>query len=132
MRSGGVRKLHMVQIKRAYEPESGKDGYRVLVDRLWPRGIKKRELALDEWLKDIAPSTAVRKAYGHDPTHWKSFVHDYKKELRSAKSRELIEKLARRAGKHTLTLLYGARDKEHNEAVVLKAAIEKELVRPKS
>src|SRR5690606_9116697 len=102
----------MVRIKRVYEPEGPKDGYRVLVDRLWPRGIKKQDLAIDEWLKDLAPSTALRKRFGHDPSRWDSFVDAYKKELRSPESRDLIKSLARRATKRTLTLLYGARDQE--------------------
>ena len=115
----------MVRIKRVYESENRKDGYRVLVDRLWPRGIKKENLAFDEWIKDLAPSTALRKKFGHDPEHWKSFVADYKKELRSPLCRELLERLAGRAAKGTLTLLYGARDEEHNQAVVLKDVISK-------
>lgn len=120
----------MIQLKRVYEPNSRKDGYRVLVDRLWPRGIKKQELVFDEWLKELAPSTALRKEFAHNPAHWKSFVGAYKKELRSPETQELLEKLARQATKRTLTLLYGARDEEHNNAVVLKDMIEKEF--PKS
>lgn len=115
----------MVQIKRAYEPESRKDGYRVLVDRLWPRGIKKEDLAFDEWIKELAPSTALRKKFGHDPAHWKSFVAEYKKELSSATAQELLKGLSRRAERGTLTLLFGARDEEHNQAVVLKDVISK-------
>lgn len=117
----------MVQIKRAYEPASPKDGCRVLVDRLWPRGIKKQDLKFDEWLKDLAPSTALRKEFGHDPMRWKSFVTAYKKELRSPAARELLQKLARLAAKRGLTLLYGARDEEHNQAVVLKEILDKEI-----
>lgn len=121
----------MVQVKRAYEPSSRKDGYRVLIDRLWPRGIKKQELDCDEWLKDLAPSTELRKEFSHDPAHWKSFVGAYKKELRSPQARELLEKLGRQAAKRTLTLLYGARDEEHNNAVVLKEVIEKGFMKSK-
>jgi uncharacterized protein YeaO (DUF488 family) len=121
----------MIQIKRAYEPSSRKDGYRVLIDRLWPRGIKKEDLAMDEWAKDLAPSSALRKDFGHDPAHWKSFVSAYKKELKSPEAKEWIAKLTRHAGKRTLTLLYGARDEEHNNAVVLKEVLEKELAKLK-
>lgn len=121
----------MVRIKRAYQPVSRKDGYRVLVDRLWPRGIRKQNLELDEWLKDLAPSTELRKAFGHDPAKWKSFVSAYKKELRTPAARGLVDKLVRRSAKRTLTLIYGARDEEHNEAVVLKDLIEKESKKSK-
>ena len=125
--------VFMIQLKRAYEPSNRKDGYRVLIDRLWPRGIKKQELDLDEWLKDLAPSTKLRKEFGHDPAHWKSFVSAYKKELQSPKARELIQRLAQQAsGKRTLTLLYSARDEEHNNAVVLKDILEKESAKSKS
>jgi len=108
-----------------------KDGYRVLVDRLWPRGIKKEDLPFDEWLKDLAPSTELRKEFGHDHKHWKSFISAYKKELRAEKSRALIEKLAKEGSKKTVTLLYGAHDEEHNNAVVLKQVLEKEIEKSK-
>jgi uncharacterized protein YeaO (DUF488 family) len=121
----------MIQIKRAYEPSSRKDGYRVLVDRLWPRGIKKQELALDDWLKDIAPSSELRKEFGHDPSHWKSFVSAYKRELRSSQAQTLLEALEHRAESRTLTLVYGARDESHNNAVVLKSILEKKLAKAK-
>ena len=117
----------MIQLKRAYEPRDPKDGHRVLIDRLWPRGIKKQELAFDEWLKDLAPRAEIRKDFGHDPTRWRSFVSAYKKELRSPQARKLIEKLARQAVEQTLTLLYGSRDEKHNNAVVLKDVLEKEF-----
>lgn len=115
----------MIQIKRAYEAASKKDGYRVLVDRLWPRGLKKEDLKYDEWLKDVAPSTALRKEFSHDPARWKSFVSAYKKELKSPETQELIRKLSQHAAQSNLTLLYGARDEEHNNAVVLKELLEK-------
>lgn len=117
----------MIQIKRAYEPTNRRDGYRVLIDRLWPRGIKKEDLPFDEWIKDLAPSTNLRKDFGHDPEHWQSFVTAYKQELSSSMARDLIKKLAAHAAKRTLTLLYGAHDEEHNNAIVLKNIIEKEL-----
>lgn len=121
----------MVQIKRVYEPSRRDDGYRVLVDRLWPRGISKQELKFDEWLKDLAPSTALRKEFGHDQARWKFFAVAYKKELNSPRSRELLEGLARRAAGRKLTLLYGARDETHNNAVVLKDVLEKEFMKSK-
>lgn len=117
----------MIQIKRAYETVSKKDGYRVLVDRLWPRGIKKETLALDAWFKELAPSTELRKEFGHDPKKWKSFQAQYKKELRSPEAKEKILFLIKTAKNSNLTLLYGARDEAHNNAVVLKSMIEKEL-----
>jgi uncharacterized protein YeaO (DUF488 family) len=121
----------MIQIKRAYEPAGKRDGYRILVDRLWPRGIKKKDLALDEWLKDLAPSTELRQEFGHDPAHWKSFVSAYKRELRTSAAKEQIQRLAQQALKRPLTLLFGARDEKQNNAVVLKNVIEKELARLK-
>lgn len=102
-----------------------KDGYRILVDRLWPRGLKKEKLKLDEWLKDLAPSTELRKKFGHKPGHWKSFVTAYKKELKSDGAQDLIKKISQRAAKRTVTLLYAARDEEHNNAVVLRDVLEK-------
>ncbi len=119
--------IRMVQIKRAYEPKNRKDGYRVLIDRLWPRGIKKQDLEIDEWLKDLAPSTKLRKEFGHNPARWKFFVKAYRRELQSPEARELIKNLAQKTSRRTLTLIYGARDEKHNDAVVLKNIIEKEL-----
>lgn len=108
----------MFKIKRIYEPVQRGDGFRVLVDRLWPRGVSKERAHLDLWAKDIAPSTALRKWFGHDPKRWKSFQEKYKKELRN-NSFEL-KKLRQLHRIHkNVTLLYGAKDTEHNEAVVL-------------
>ncbi len=112
----------MVRIKRVYEGASPRDGRRILVDRLWPRGIKKENAALDEWLKEIAPSNELRKWFGHDPSRWQEFRKQYKKEL--AAKHELIEKLRREAAAgRGVTLLYAARDEVHNNAVVLKEEI---------
>lgn len=119
----------MLTIKRAYEPLSKKDGYRILVDRLWPRGLKKENLALDAWFKDLAPSTDLRKEFAHDPKLWKFFQSKYKKELKSSEAREKIKVIAKMAKTRNVTLIYGARDQEHNDAVVLKSVLEKELLK---
>jgi uncharacterized protein YeaO (DUF488 family) len=114
----------MINMKRAYEPAEKKDGYRILIDRLWPRGVKKSKLAVDEWMKDLAPSTALRKSFGHDPAKWKKFCAKYRIELRAQAAREEIEALVKRARKSPVTLVYSARDEEHNNAVVLKNVLE--------
>ena len=116
----------MVRIKRAYEPASRGDGYRVLVDRLWPRGIAKDALRLDLWAKDVAPSTALRRWFGHDPARFREFARRYHAELRAEPARAALAELAARAARGTVTLVYGARDEEHNGAVVLRDAIEDE------
>lgn len=108
----------MLKIKRIYEPAEKSDGFRVLVDRLWPRGVSKERAKLDLWAKDIAPSTALRKWFGHDPKRWKSFQNKYEKELHD-NILELKELRKLRRGHKTMTILYGAKDTEHNEAVVL-------------
>lgn len=108
----------MIKLKRIYEPFDEKDGYRVLVDRLWPRGVSKQKARLDLWEKEIAPSTELRKWFGHDPKKWPEFQKKYQKELSTKK--ELLLKLKKLAKEHKqMTLLYAARDTEHNEAVVL-------------
>ncbi|HEU5247972.1 MAG TPA: DUF488 domain-containing protein [Candidatus Udaeobacter sp.] len=112
-----------IQIKRVYDKPAKADGWRVLVDRLWPRGLTKKEAQIDNWLKDIAPSTALRKWFGHDPARWKEFKKRYAKELSNQGDR--VEQLAREARKRTVTLLFGAKDIEHNNAVALKEHIEK-------
>lgn len=108
-----------ISIKRVYEPAAKADGHRVLVDRLWPRGLTKEEVPLDEWLKELAPSTTLRKWFGHDPVRWDGFRHRYAAELDALS--EHWRPLAERAAHHTVTLLYGARDEQHNQAVVLQA-----------
>jgi uncharacterized protein YeaO (DUF488 family) len=108
----------MIKIKRVYEKPAKEDGWRVLVDRLWPRGMTKEAAHLDEWIKDVAPSDALRKWFGHEPEKWTGFQKRYRSEL--AKKKELVAELKKMAKEHgTLTLLYGAKDEEHNEAVVL-------------
>jgi uncharacterized protein YeaO (DUF488 family) len=112
----------MVKVKRVYEPPSRTDGLRVLVDRLWPRGLTKERAAVDLWLKDLAPSTELRKWFAHDPTKWKQFEARYRTELREKK--DAIKLLKEKSKERTLTLLFGARDEEHNEALVLKQILE--------
>ena len=107
----------MIEIKRAYDPPARGDGQRVLVERLWPRGKKKDELALDGWLKDVAPSTELRKWFGHRVERWPEFRRRYLRELSHNKDLETLVALARR-GK--LTLVYGSADTEHNSALVLR------------
>ena len=109
-------------IKRVYEPVSPKDGYRILVDRLWPRGLSKDRAAVDLWLKDIAPSTELRRWFGHDPGKWSEFRRKYSAELAThAEDVAQIRKLAKR---RRVTLVYGARDTEYNDAVVLLGYLE--------
>ncbi|MFA6814036.1 MAG: DUF488 family protein [Candidatus Pacebacteria bacterium] len=108
----------MIKLKRAYDEATKNDGFRVLVDRLWPRGISKEKAHLNLWMKDIAPSTTLRKWFKHDPKKWLGFQEKYKKEL--MKNKELIEQLKEYEKKHKiLTLVYAAKDTEHNEAVIL-------------
>ena len=107
----------MIRIKRAYEPRARGDGRRVLVERLWPRGMKKEALAADEWMKDVAPSTPLRQWFGHRPQRWKEFRRRYEKELNSNPDAWAPILDASRRG--AVTLLYSAHDVEHNGAVVL-------------
>lgn len=114
---------HKLKIKRVYEkPEPG-DGTRILVDRLWPRGLSKAKAKLDLWLKESAPSTELRKWFGHDAKKWRSFRARYEKELKN--NADKIEIIKSKAGAGTVTLLYAARDQKHNEAVVLKELLER-------
>jgi uncharacterized protein YeaO (DUF488 family) len=112
----------MIKIKRVYEKPAKEDGWRVLVDRLWPRGMKKEAARLDVWMKDVAPSDALRKWFGHKPEKWSEFQKKYRSEL--WKKKELVAELKKMAKEHgTVTLLYGAKDEEHNQAVVLAEAL---------
>ena len=111
-----------IQIKRVYaEPATG-DGLRVLVDRIWPRGMSKDKAQVDEWLKELAPSAALRKWFGHDPAKWEAFQKRYFAELQENPA--VVCFLADHEAKSSLTLLYGAKDEEHNQAVVLKRYLE--------
>jgi uncharacterized protein YeaO (DUF488 family) len=115
----------MIKTKRAYEPATKDDGYRVLIDRLWPRGVRKSDLVLDAWVKEIAPSAELRKSFGHEPSKWKRFSASYRAELRAPAARQFLEALAKRARRSTVTLVYSARDEEHNDAVVLRDILER-------
>lgn len=109
----------MIKLKRAYEEWTKDDGFRILVDRLWPRGVSKENAHLDLWLKDIAPSAELRKWFGHDSEKWNGFRRKYKQELKEKK--KLVNQLKILEKKHrTITLVYGAKDTENNEAVVLE------------
>jgi len=106
-----------------YEEPDKDDGVRILVDRLWPRGLTKEKARVDLWLKEIAPSTELRKWFDHDPKKWKSFRGRYETEIRDKD--DLIKVLNQKAREGTITLIYGARDEKHNEALVLKHILEK-------
>jgi uncharacterized protein YeaO (DUF488 family) len=107
-----------IRLKRAYLPPSPEDGVRVLVDRLWPRGLPKSEAAIDRWLKDLAPSTELRRWFGHDPSRWSEFRRRYEVEL--SRHTELLDALRAMAQKGPVTLVFAAQDELHNQAVVLK------------
>lgn len=112
-----------VQIKRVYDEPTNEDGFRVLVDRLWPRGISKARAKLDLWLKEVGPSNELRKQFGHDPVKYNEFKKRYEKELAQSTAFAELERIVRE--NRTVTLLYSAHDKEHNQAVVVKAYLEK-------
>jgi uncharacterized protein YeaO (DUF488 family) len=110
-------------VKRVYEAPSKEDGLRVLVDRVWPRGLSKEKARIDHWLKDAGPSTALRKWFGHDPERWREFRRRYRAEL--AKHPDALDALRSLIRGRRATLLYGARDEAHNQAVVLAELLEK-------
>jgi uncharacterized protein YeaO (DUF488 family) len=110
-----------VRLKRAYEPAEATDGTRILVDRLWPRGVSKECAALGQWMKEIAPSTGLRKWFGHDPQRWAEFCRRYNDELHQ--NAELLKQLRSLARKGPVTLVYLARDEVHNDAIVLRDVI---------
>jgi uncharacterized protein YeaO (DUF488 family) len=112
-----------VQIKRVYDEPSAADGTRILIDRLWPRGVSKAQAQVDLWLKAIAPSTPLRQWFGHDPGKWEEFKTRYKAELDH--NSEAVAHLKAYMAKGTVTLVYGAKDQEHNDAVVLQEYVEK-------
>jgi uncharacterized protein YeaO (DUF488 family) len=117
-----------IRLKRAYEPAASSDGYRVLIDRLWPRGVSKEHAKLDEWAKGLAPSAELREWFGHEPDRFAEFRRRYIEELRD--DRPLLAALRRRGRTGTLTLVYSARDEVHNDAVVLLRVLRSGL--PKS
>ena len=112
----------MIHLKRAYEEPSRADGLRVLVDRLWPRGLTRERAAVDLWLKDVAPSPELRKWFGHDPARWEQFQTRYRQELQEKK--DAVRLLKQKAKEGTVTLVYAARDEEHNGALVLKRILQ--------
>ena len=114
-----------IRTKRAYEQPASDDGARVLVDRLWPRGLTKEKAQIDLWLKEIGPSTELRKWFAHDPAKWDRFRGRYETEIKH--NVELLEILKRKANEGTLTLIYAARDAKHNEALVLKRFLERDI-----
>jgi uncharacterized protein YeaO (DUF488 family) len=114
-----------VQIKRVYDPASSSDGYRVLIDRLWPRGVSRQSAKLDDWMKELAPSTELRHWFGHEPARFEEFRRRYIAELRDERPR--LTALRRRARGGRLTLVYSAHDTEHNDAVVLAEILSRGL-----
>jgi len=112
-----------IKIKRIYEPYTASDGFRVLVDRLWPRGIKKETARIDLWLKEAAPSNELRKWFDHDPEKWKAFITKYRAELKGSPA---LDQLRTLVNEHkVVTLLYGAKDEQHNQAVALAQFLDK-------
>jgi uncharacterized protein YeaO (DUF488 family) len=110
-----------VKLKRAYEPPAASDGRRILIDRLWPRGVSKAKAAIDGWIKEIAPSTALRKWFGHDPARWEEFRRRYATEVGAHAA--LLEQVRALARKGPVTLVYAARDEAHNDAVALREMV---------
>jgi uncharacterized protein YeaO (DUF488 family) len=119
---GSGEEKAVIQLKRAYEERAPADGERILVERLWPRGLTKEKAHIDLWLKDVAPSAELRKWYGHKVDKWDEFRRRYKAEL--AANKELVAELRRKAKQGPITLIYAARDTEHNSALVLKSVLE--------
>jgi uncharacterized protein YeaO (DUF488 family) len=117
----------LIKVKRVYDPPDAHDGKRFLVERLWPRGMKKERLPMDEWLKDVAPSDSLRHWFGHDPEKWEDFRRLYLAELE--KNRETWKPLLEAAHQGTVTLLYSAHDQEHNNALALKTFLDERLKR---
>lgn len=108
-----------LQIKRVYDEAGPQDGRRVLVDRVWPHGLSKDAARVDEWLPDLGPSTELRKWFAHDPARWEEFRRRYRAELREPEQRERLQHLRELAGRQPVSLLFGAKDREHNQAVVI-------------
>lgn len=106
-----------ILIKRIYVPPSDKDGYRILVDRIWPRGVKKQDARIDEWLKEVAPSTKLRKWFNHEPEKWEGFKEKYAEELQASVAYKTLQSRITQHG--TITLVYSARDEQFNQAVAL-------------
>jgi uncharacterized protein YeaO (DUF488 family) len=114
----------MVKLRRAYEAPLDIEGQRYLIDRLWPRGIKKENLPLEAWLKEIAPSQGLRKWFAHDPEKWEEFRERFRRELREPAKEQILRRLAAEARKGTITLIFASRERKYNNAVVIKELIE--------
>jgi uncharacterized protein YeaO (DUF488 family) len=117
-----MAKKAKIRLKRAYEAPSDDDGTRILVERLWPRGVSKAQAAIDRWLKEVAPSTQLRKWYGHDPGKWEEFRKRYRAELHEKSN--LLDDLKQQVLSGPVTFVYAARDEEHNSAIALKEYLE--------
>jgi uncharacterized protein YeaO (DUF488 family) len=117
----------MISAKRAYEPAERSDGYRVLIDRLWPRGVSKAKARLDAWEKEIAPSRELREWYGHDPAKWPEFRARYKKELRAPRAEMILADVVRRGRRGRVTLVYGSRAAEISDVAVLERILERRV-----
>ncbi|HUL28935.1 MAG TPA: DUF488 family protein [Thermodesulfobacteriota bacterium] len=113
----------MIKIKRIYDPASPRDGKRIYIDRLWPRGMKKEEVKIDQWLKEVSPSDDLRKWFGHDPSKYSEFNRRYKRELK--KHSEILKTIRKEAKRKTVTLLFSAKDEEHNNAMVMREILSK-------
>ena len=125
-----VHRTHVnfrIRVKRAYAAASTKDGYRVLVDRLWPRGVTKAQLKIDAWMREIGPSASLRKWYGHDPEKWEEFRNKYRQELSKPRRKALLDELIDHARKGQVTLVFGARDAQRSNAAVIAEMIRPEL-----
>ena len=116
-----------IKLKRAYESAESTDGFRILVDRLWPRGVSKKAARIDLWLKEIAPSTQLRKWFDHDPAKWATFRNRYFQELKN--NPDAVDQLLQHSHNGPVTLVYGAKDQDHNDAVALKDYLESHLRR---
>lgn len=119
-------------IKRVYDPPEPGDGKRILVDRLWPRGLKRDAAALDAWIKDVAPSAELRRWFGHRPERWAEFARRYRHELAAEPASDALRKIAALAARDRVTLVYGARDRDRNQAVVIAEAIAHMRTSPRS
>lgn len=117
----------MIVTKRAYEPAAASDGYRVLIDRLWPRGVSKAKARLDAWEKDVAPSRELREWYGHDPSKWQEFRRRYTRELRAATAKAVLDDLVRRAKRGRVTLVYASKAADISDVAVLEKLLNRRL-----
>lgn len=119
--------MNIIAIKRAYDPPSRADGTRILVDRLWPRGIRKQQLQVKQWMRELGPSNELRRFFGHNSARWDQFRKRYLRELKRPETANLLRELVGIARQERLTLIYSAKDEEHNQAVILKELLEQQL-----